>query len=308
MTVISYHEWFESGRTRQDLRNELASGSVRKVRRSMLTDVPASAGPREQHLARVRAAARFLGPRTYFSRFSAAAIHGLPLMNRRYEEVTVYRAGGGHGSVAPTIHARRAALSPDDVTELDGLPVTSLARTVADLIRELPFAEAVMVADAALGRKVPRLEIGELISDGRGCRLAATALAFADGDAESPGESLSRVRMWEGGLVMPVLQHVVVDHDGTFLGRTDFYWEHCDTAGEFDGEAKYGELAGGRSPTEVIMEEKRRQGRIGDVVNHLTRWTWPEIDNGVMVRRLAGRVGFRQGRRIVLPGEGHRWR
>lgn len=305
---MSYQEWFQSGHTRQELRTALAGGSVRKVRRSMLTNVPASARPRDQHLARVRAAARVLGSRTYFARFSAAAIHGLPLLNRRYEEVTVVRTGGGHGSVAPTIHARQAVLSPDDVTEVDGLPVTSLVRTVADLIRELPFAEAVMLADAALGRSVERPEIGDLIAGGRGCRLAATALAFADGDAESPGESLSRVRMWQAGLVMPTLQHVVLDADGTFLGRTDFYWEHCDTVGEFDGETKYGELAGERSPTAVLMEEKRREGFIGDVVKHVARWTWPDIDNGTMVRRLAGRVGFRPGRRLVLPVEGLRSR
>lgn len=308
MTVISYPDWLQSGHTRRDLRQALNSGSLRKVRRGVLTGLPASAGPRAQHLVRVRAASGALGSRTYFAGFSAAAIHGLPLLNRRYAEVTVVRTGGGHGSVAPTIHARRATLAADDVTEVDGLPVTSLARTVADLIRVLPFAEAVMLADAALARDVERADVRDLISGGRGCRLAAAALAFADGDAESPGESLSRVGMWQAGIVMPTLQHVVLDVDGTFLGRTDFYWEHCDTVGEFDGEVKYGEAADSRSPTAVLMDEKRREGRISDVVEHVARWTWPDIGNGTMVRRLAARVGYAPGRRPVLPVEGLRYR
>lgn len=301
MTVISYQDWLAAGHTRQELRQALADGGMRKLRRSVLTDVPATASPRVRHLARVRAATVGLGPKTFFSRYSAAAIHGLPLMNPRYDEVTVVRTGGGHGSIAATLHARRAWLDPDDVTDVDGLPVTSLARTVADLIRELPFAEAVMLADAALGRGLERPEVRDRIREGRGRRLAATALTFADGDAESPGESLSRVRMWQAGLVMPTLQHIVLDIDGTFLARTDFYWEHCDTVGEFDGEVKYGELAAGRSPTAVLMEEKRREARVGDVVEHVARWTWPDIGNGTMVRRLADRVGYASGRRPALP-------
>ena len=48
---------------------------------------------------------------------------------------------------------------------------------------------------------------------------ARRVVAFADGAAESPGESDSRVAIRRAGLPVPVLQHAVI---GT---RTDFWWE-----------------------------------------------------------------------------------
>lgn len=303
--MISYHEWLEAGHTRRDLRRALAEGSVRKLRRSVLTDLPPGASAEAEHLARVRATAPFLGGQTYFGRFSAAAIHGLPLMRHRLEEVTVVRTGGGHGSIATTIHARRTILDEADATFVDGLPVTGLARTVADLIRELPFEEAIILADAALRCGLGRGDLAARVSGGRGCRRAASVLAFADGAAESPGESLSRVRMWQAGIVMPTLQHVVRAHDGSFLGRTDFYWDHCDTVGEFDGAVKYDLLADGRSPAAVLMAEKRRESSIQEVVTEVVRWTWPDLWDGTMVNRLAAVVGLRDDRRPGLPIEGH---
>jgi hypothetical protein len=43
-----------------------------------------------------------------------------------------------------------AGLDPDEVVLIAGLKVTSLARTVIDLARTLPFEKSVVLADAAL--------------------------------------------------------------------------------------------------------------------------------------------------------------
>ena len=260
MSLMTYEEWFDAGGTRRRLERALADGELRRLRRSVL--VVGTTGPSTalaEHLLRVRAAAPFLGERTVFSRFSAAAIHGLPVLRHRLAEVTVVRAGGGHGSISPTIHARHGPLPEEDQTLLGGLPVTSLARTVADLVRELPFDEGVMVADAGLRRG---LDCGELllrVADRRGSRRGATAISFADPDAESAGESLSRAHMALAGLMMPVLQQVVTDRAGGFVARGDFYWEHCRTIGEFDGRVKYDELATTTGASRVVMDEKRRE-------------------------------------------------
>ena len=82
---------------------------------------------------------RYLGPRTFFSHFSAAVLHGLPLLPSRLNELTVIRTGGGHGSVHPTLHARDTVLTVAETTQIDGLPVTSLVRTVSDLARCLLY-------------------------------------------------------------------------------------------------------------------------------------------------------------------------
>lgn len=292
MTTISYQDWHRAGHTRRERDRALASGELRRLRRGVLTDAGVTSKPAEEHLLRVRAAATCLGPRTYLSHYSAAALHGLPLLAGRLSEVTVVRTGGGHGSVHPTLHARTAVLAADDVTEIGGLPVTGLLRTACDLARLLPFPEAVMLLDAALRAGTERGVLLRRTRGGRGCRRAADAIAFADGDAESPGESLSRVRMFEAGLVMPVLQKPIEDRFGRFLGRGDFYWDHVPAVGEFDGGVKYDELAraaGGAA--RVILAEKRREQAIQDVGVRVLRWTWPDLWNGVMVARLAPVVG-----------------
>lgn len=291
MTLISYSDWYATGRTRSELEHAVATGTVRRLRRGIVTDVRTTVDPTAEHLLSVRATATYLGPGTAFSHYSAAVLHGLPLLAPRLREVTVVRTLGGHGGVHPTIHARAARLESGDTTQIDGLPVTSLARTVSDLIRLMPFPEAVMVLDRALALGADRSELSERTREGRGCRMAARAIDFADKRAESPGESLSRVRMSQAGIVMPTLQHVVLDPHGAFLGRTDFYWKHCDTAGEFDGAVKYDELAGGRSAAAVLMDEKRREARIQDVVSDVLRWTWSDLWDGTMVDRLRRSVG-----------------
>jgi very-short-patch-repair endonuclease len=62
---------------------------------------------------------------------SAARVWNLLPDSRRTIDVTVPRGGGRSRANVRVHHARR--LHPDDVTVLDGIPVTSLARTLLDL-------------------------------------------------------------------------------------------------------------------------------------------------------------------------------
>ena len=160
-------------------------------------------------------------------------------------------------------------------------------------MRQLPFDEGVILADAALAAGADRGQLLAATAAGRGCRRAEQVLLFADGRSESPGESLSRVRMHQADIVAPVLQHPIRDAGGVLLGRSDFYWDHVRTIGEFDGALKYGELA----PTEadlarVVLSEKRREQRIRDAGYNVVRWTWAELWDAGMVRRLTRVVGL----------------
>jgi len=286
MDVLATQDWLQ-GRTRHQLDTELRAGRLIRPRRGMV--ISADGSPADQHLRRLRAAARFLGPATYFAHGSAGVIHELPLMPTRHgETVVVVRAGGGHGVVHPTLHARKASLDPGERVVVAGLPVTSLARTVADLVRELPFAEAVMVADAALARGLDRADLLNRTAKGRGCRIAARALEFADRRAESPGESFSRARICEWGLPRPELQRVIRDRAGRVLGRVDFWWEAFGLVGEFDGAVKYGPLMGpGERVEDVVLAEKRREQHLRDLGLGVVRWTWPELWSAELAGRLA---------------------
>lgn len=259
-----------------------------RLRKGFVTEVDGSAGALDLYRAQIAAAAAVLEPGTYFGHESAAVLHGLPLLNSRLGEVVVLRTRGGHGNITSTLHARRAALGIAEVTTVCGLPVTSLARTVADLVKRLPFPEAVMVADAGLRAGAGRVELAAYAVSGRGCRMAARALSFADGRAESAGESLSRVRIHQAGLPAPELQHEFVNRWGAMIGRLDFWWPWCGVAGEFDGMVKYGELLRpGQTVKDVIRHEKQREQRLVDEGIRVIRWTWADLWN----RQLAVRLG-----------------
>jgi hypothetical protein len=68
--------------------------------------------------------------------------------------------------------------------------------------------------------------------------VARRVVAFADARAESPLESISRLRMREHGVPAPEPQ-VEIWIDGRFAGRVDFYWDEYGVIGEADGWGKY---------------------------------------------------------------------
>src|SRR5262249_6994019 len=154
---------------------------------------------------------------------SAAALHGLPVVGvaTPVAEVTVPGAAARrrrdmvvHGRPLPAKH----------VEVLDRLRVTTVVRTAVDLARVLPFPAAVAVVDAALREAVAPELLSSLVAHEVGpfSRRARRVVAFADGRAESPGESLSRVAIADHGLPEPDLQVPIDDGRGTTVGRVDF--------------------------------------------------------------------------------------
>jgi very-short-patch-repair endonuclease len=95
------------------------------------------------------------------------------------------------GDVVP----HRADLPPDAIVVVGGVHVTTPLRTVCDLARTLPFAEALTVADSAL--RTRRVWRGQLLraaaqTYGRGAARVRRVAAHADGGAGSAAESLAR--------------------------------------------------------------------------------------------------------------------
>jgi len=287
MTVMTLEDWRDRGRTRTQLEAALRDGRLVRLRRGVVAEFDDEATRTAIHLMKIEAAAPFLGPDTYFAHESAAVLHGLPLLSHRLNEVVVVRTGGGHGTITGTLHARRARVGAGDATEVDGFPVTSLRRTVCDLMRRLPFPEGVMVADAALRSELDRGELLRRVLGGRGCRMAAAALEFADARSESPGESLSRVRILRAGLPSPTPQVELFDDVGNLVARVDFWWEAEGVVGEFDGMVKYGKLLlPGQTAEDVIRAEKFREQALVAAGCRVIRWTWHDLWNGQIEYRL----------------------
>lgn len=222
-----------------------------------------------------------------FSHQSAALVWRLPTIGAWPERVhiTPGPSGGGRSTTLITKHGVDAG-SPSVV---DGLVVTSLARTVVDVARSSPFRVAVCMADAALhglrdaaGRTIrPPARKEQLFDElaaagrGRGVARARAVIEFADGLSGSAGESCSRVGILLLGLPAPVLQQAFHDPRG-LIGYADFWWPRSNLIGEFDGAAKYEDptFLRGRSPAQALTDEKLREDRLRATGPRVTRWGW----------------------------------
>jgi hypothetical protein len=239
--------------------------------------------PAARHQVLVRATAPTLAPGTVVSHVSAAVLHGLAVWAVPLDHVHVTRPERSSGRIGSVVHRHVAPLDPTEVTVIDGVLVTSLARTVVDITRGVPFEQAVAVADSALFRyaDLPPGALTAAVARAAGwpgAPAARRAVAFARRGAQSPGESRSRIAMARVGLPVPTLQFAVQLADGTAF--TDFGWAGRRAVGEFDGEVKYGRLVPpGRTPGDVVFAEKIREDAVRALGYGFARWIWDELDD-----------------------------
>jgi hypothetical protein len=241
-----------------------------------------------RYRARVKAAAALYGEGLVFARESAAAMWRLPSVGPWPDRVHVLEpnAPGGRSSMAL---ARHTVGVPDRTVTIDGLTVTSLERTVVDLARAVSFGGAVTVADAALRRTVhpqqgvPRTFVTreDLLREldqvplKQGFVKARRVIEFANGAADRPGESMSRVSMSLAGLPAPQLQATILGASGK-AWTVDFWWPEFNLIGEFDGKYKYTdqEFLRGRTPEQAVIDEKLREDDLRAARHGMSRWDW----------------------------------
>jgi hypothetical protein len=241
-----------------------------------------------RYMSRVRSIALSHGQPLLFSHLSAAAIWGLPNLSAWPRRVEVLSSAAPGGRSSSTVFRHTVGI-PDEVVKIDGLRVTSLERTVVDLCRTLPHADAVVFADAALRRSThPVVDLPQTLVDraallceldlvpaSRGTARARAAITFADAAADRPGESISRVNIHAAGLTRPRLQAPLRGASGR-VWTVDFWWEEFNLIGEFDGKAKYSdpEFLRGRTPQQAVYDEKLREDDLRAAGHGMTRWPW----------------------------------
>lgn len=285
------------------LRRAARRDDLRRVRRGAYvgSDHWSEIDDTQRHLIAVRANVAALRADAVVSHRSAAAVWGLPVVGCPSEGVHVTFPGRS-GGVSRADLARHATDRPLAHQVVDGIDVTSVARTVVDLARAHGFLAGVAAGDAALHRGIVTLD--ELCAEAdcagsrRGSRVARDVVGFIDGRCESPGESLSRVRMRELGLPTPELQHVVRDSDG-FVGRVDFWWDDARVIGEFDGRSKYGMEESIPQAADRLWDEKVREDRLRRTGTTVVRWTWADAWRGAPMAARLRQAG-------VTPARSHR--
>jgi hypothetical protein len=134
---------------------------------------------------------------------------------------------------------RNETLGADEVTQVQGLPVTSVARTAFDLGRHLPRGQALARLDALMRATPFSFEdvsvLAKRYRGARGLRRLGQVLALVDGGAASPKESWLRLLLIDAGLPKPATQIPV--HDGwRLIGVLDMGWDDYMVAVEYDGD------------------------------------------------------------------------
>ena len=276
-------------------------GDLEHLRRGAYAAPPEQALRRdEQHRRLVAATGPQLLDGSVVSHGSAAVLHRLPVWAGAIERVHVTRDGPGSGKLRHLVHVHQATLDAEDITVVDGIVVTTVARTVLDLARTRSMAQAVAAGDLALRNGLPRPELEQglpRMERWPGVRAARRAVAFLDPRSESVGESVSRVRMQLDGVPAPDLQRDIVGPDGRAVARVDFYWDEHQTAGEFDGEVKYGRLLKpGETAGDVVFQEKVREDQIRDLDQQVARWIWDDCWRRGVIRDRVLRAFARRGR------------
>jgi hypothetical protein len=301
-------------------REALAPGDDR--RRHQL-EATAAVLAQERSRADVAATPREQPARLAISHLSAACFYDWPRPWRGWgmPQLTIQPSLGrprrrGHMVV------QAAELEPDDVRVVQGVRVTSPHRTVADLLRHLPPAEAVAISDHALRVGGTRYEdVVTALGRQSGWPFVARArrcLALLDPRRESWLESWSFASLYLRGIPLPVPQVNVFDAQGRFVARVDGYWPGSAVVGEADGAVKY-DLTGpyvdaDATPDEAIAwgqrrldDQRRRHERLMDLGLQVVRWSASDISRGLsaLVQRLADRLAAGDEAtftgRVVLP-------
>jgi len=278
----------EAGLTRNQVEQRLHTGKWRRLTHGAFCASSRweAASPQERHVLLARAALltrEETGPQA-MSHVTAALLHGLPVSVQRLGAVWMTAAADRPRSTRYTPLLRRevAPLPPGELTTRSGLPVTSLARTVADCLRHLPVEESVPLADAALqsplaeSDRLPRAHLDGVLRDQASwpyARAAVSALRLVDPRRESVFESRSAIVMDACGLPAPTPQAVILDTDGVFVARVDFLWGEYGVVGEADGVAKYRT----DDPVQVFMAERERQARLEELGLVVVRWNWRQL-------------------------------
>jgi uncharacterized protein DUF559 len=232
--------------------------------------------PGRVRLLTLAGAVAVAGPNAVASHEDAALVHGLALLDRPPTgsySVTL-PAGTALGRARrPAIRLRTSALPRRHVTIREGIPVTTVARTVIDIARTTAFRAGVVTADSALyTRQTSVAQLSAVMWDcdrWPGIKRARQVVAFSDPRAESAFESIARVAFRDGGLPPPMLQ-VWIGGTEHMIGRVDFLWSDQWTIAEADGAAKYAD-------PDRARKQIRRDTELRRAGYEVVHFTWRDL-------------------------------
>lgn len=268
--VVTRRQLLSAGLTSRQVEGRLKAKRLRRVHRGVYV-LGHLRGPLHPPYAFEMAAVLACGPGTLVSHVHAAGLWDLASRPPRSRPVHVLVADRTPTRRSGIVAHRAADLLPGDADNVDGIPVTSPVRTLADL--------AGLVTMRELERALARAERLGLIDGGalpelvarqrgrRGARLLRTVICREGGPAFTRSEAESRFLelVRDTGLDQPAANVVVHGYE------LDFYWPDLEIAVEVDGFAYHGSRRSFRA-------DRRRDAHLFSVAGiRVLRFTWEQI-------------------------------
>ena len=165
---------------------------------------------------------------------AAAALHGADFID---DDVPIEIIGPSRRARSGII-IREERISPDEISMVQGISVTTPIRTALDLARYHPRITAIEHLDAlAAATGIEPLSILELAGrypGARGIRRARHTLPLLDAGSQSPRESWLRILLIDHGYPRPETQIMVTD--GLSTAFVDMGWRDLRIGLEYDGD------------------------------------------------------------------------
>ncbi|HEX5543749.1 MAG TPA: hypothetical protein VFX60_19700 [Micromonospora sp.] len=215
-------------------RHQLRSSAWVRLRH----DVYADARLERDHELACRAAALRLPSSAVLAGPSTAYLLGVEHAAQFADDVHVIVPTKARIGTQQALRIRTTELDPVDITVSGGLARTSAERTAWDVANWCDTTTAAAIIDTLLGWALVTpetlLAVLDRYADRPGNPRAQAAFRLADGRAQSPPESVLRVRLVLAGLPPPVPQYPIRLGSRLVL-HPDLAWPEFKVAVEYDG-------------------------------------------------------------------------
>jgi hypothetical protein len=195
--------------------------------------------PRDTELTaivRARAAWLWSQRRGVVAGRSASALHGAKWVDADCPAEIIY--DNRHAPAG--IRAWSDSIEDDEIVLLNGMKVTTPARTALDIGCRYRVDDAIAMIDAlarATHLKIDDVQqLAERYGGRRGVRCARAALPLVDAGAESPRETWLRLVLIRAGFPPPRTQIPIYDEYGQLVAIPDMGWEHIQVAVDYEGD------------------------------------------------------------------------
>ena len=267
--VVSLHQLQSLGLGKGAVAKRGREGRLHRIHRG----VYALGRPTLTRRGRWMAAVLAYGPRAVLSHRSAAALHGLRADNRATIDVTV---PGRCARPRPGIDIHvTGTLTEADVTKVDGIPCTTVARTLVDLGDVVRCREVERAVDQAEVLRLFDLRAVDEAIERAGPRRGPATLRAVLRGYEQP--TLTRRELEErflaicrtGAVPSPVVNAWVAVADG-FSYQVDFLWREQKLAVETDGRDVH-------TTRKAFEHDRLRDRRLTLAGYTVVHFTWRQV-------------------------------